>query len=466
MKSGLYVIGLVTSVVAFVTACAGDNDNAKRKKFFGPGSGNEFTTVDVEAAATEDDGLSLAGTPAQNMKLKVSCDGIAEQVVEDAQFDLPVGAKNCKVKLVSMKIGDKTYVEPAGGSGFTHHLKRDAGKLVNSANAKEFIYVTVKKSLPSPLTADSSVQYAYSAVDQFDTVDASTAEVDPRIDLTENRDSPKLKAVKATIGLQRGLNIRVQCTAANGFEGSDLNTLKCDGNSLSAMKFAVAIKENKTYNLIELSKIIFPVLPTAGVGGKKAIELPSASYHQDVKQINLNFGPVAAGDKRARVFVVSSTSEKATSGYSYGFVNLNGTATHSVGECEPQGSNANFIEQAVTLKTGVGTWRDTSNCWQWMRTETGKVLSKDRFAKCGTISSLHKMNQLTLPYFTEMKAARERNIHVLAKGAAPKLGATIDEETFWLAGGRVFNMKDGTVRDLKDIKAGETHSVLCVIKRD
>jgi hypothetical protein len=310
MKSGLYVIGLVTSVVAFVTSCAGDNDNARRKKFFGPGSGNEFTTVDVEAAATEDDGgLSLAGAPAQNLKLKVSCDGIAEQVVEDAQFDLPVGAKNCKVKLVSMKIGDKTYVEPAGGSGFIHHLKRDAGKLVNSANAKEFIYVTVKKSLPSPLTADSSVQYAYSAVDQFDTIEASTAEVDPDVNVSNN-DAPKLKAVKASIGLQRGLNIRVQCTAGSGFEGTDINTLTCDGKSVSVMKFAVDIaKESKTYSAADLAKIIFPDVATASVRGKKAVELPGASYLSDVKQINLNFGPVAAGDTRARIFVVSSTSQ-------------------------------------------------------------------------------------------------------------------------------------------------------------
>jgi hypothetical protein len=466
MKSGLYVIGLVTSVVAFVTACAGDNDNAKRKKFFGPGSGNEFTTVDVEAAATDDGGLSLAGTAAQNLKLKVSCDGIAEQVVEDAQFDLPVGAKNCKVKLVSMKIGDKTYVEPAGGSGFTHHLKRDAGKLVNSANSKEFIYVSVKKSLPSPLTADSSVQYAYSAVDQFDTIEASTAEVDPDVGVSNN-DAPKIKAVRAAIGLQRGLNIRVQCTAGNGFAGSDLNTLTCDGKSVAAMKFAVDIaRENKTYSASDLSKIVFPEVATASVKGKKISELAAASYHTDVKQINLNFGPVAAGDTKTRIFVVSSTSDKASSGYAYGFVKLNGTTTYNVGECAAQGANPNFVEQAVSLKTGIGTWRDTSNCWQWMRIETGKVLSKDRFSKCGTVTNLHKMHKLTLPYFTEMKAARDRNIHVLGKGAAPKLGANIDEETFWLAGGRVFNMKDGSVKEVKDVQAGEKHSVLCVIKRD
>jgi hypothetical protein len=462
MKSGLYVIGLVTSVVAFVTACAGDNDNSRRKKFFGPGSGNEFTTVDVEAAATEDDdGLSLAGTAAQNLKLKVSCDGIAEQVVEDAQFDLPVGAKNCKVKLVSMKIGDKTYVEPASGSGFTHHLKRDAGKLVNSANAKEFIYVTVKKSLPSPLTADSSVQYAYSAVDQFDTIEASTAEVDPDVGVAA-LDAPKLKAVKAAIGLGRGLNIALECTAGSGFEGTDINTLKCDNKSVSVMKFAVDIagKENKQYTANELANIVFPTR------GKKAIELPGASYSKDTKRLHLNFGVVAAGDKKTRVLAISSAEKREDSGYAFGLIKLNGAATLNLGECAAQGANPNFIEETVSLKTGVGTWRDTSNCWQWMRIETAKVLSKDRFSKCGTIRNLHKMHRLTLPYFTEMKAARDRNIHVLGKGAAPKLGATIDEETFWLAGGRVFNMKDGSVKEVKDVQAGEKHSVLCVIKRD
>ena len=116
MKSTVYVVGLMTSVATFLVACSDDYDSAKRKKFFGPGVGGEYTTVDVEAASTAQDGMfALAGESVQTMKLKVSCDNIPEEVVEDNQFDLPVGAKNCKAKLVSLKIGDKTYVEPAAG---------------------------------------------------------------------------------------------------------------------------------------------------------------------------------------------------------------------------------------------------------------------------------------------------------------------------------------------------------------
>lgn len=466
MKSGLYVIGLVTSVVAFVTACAGDNDNARRKKFFGPGSGNEFTTVDVEAAANGDEGgLSLAGEAVQNMKLKVSCDGVAEEVVEDSKFDLPVGSKNCKAKLISLKIGDRTYVEPAGGSGFEHYLKNDRGKLVNQANAKDILYVRVKRQLPSPLTADSNVQYVYSATTQFDTIEASTAEVAQNVTPSPGGEAPKIKAVKAMINTLNQLVVFIECTASGGFQGAKVDALTCDGKKLSDMKFATAIKEEGT----DTSETKLAEIMRAG---KSADKLADANYNASTKQIHLNFG--ATPDRRTRIFVTSlatrvanaSPAAEATFGYAFGFIKLNGTATTAVGECPAQGANPNFVQGAVTIANGVGRWRDTSNCWVWRRIVTDKVLSKDRFNSCPKIKDDPTPILPTLPYFTEMKAARDRNIHVLAKGPAPKLGATIDEETFWLAGGRVFNMKDGTVRELKDIKAGEKHSVLCVIKKD
>lgn len=457
MKSGLYVIGLVTSVVAFVTACAGDNDNAKRKKFFGPGSGNEFTTVDVEAAANgEEDGLSLAGEAVQNMKLKVSCDGVAEEVVEDSKFDLPVGSKNCKAKLISLKIGEKTYVEPAGGSGFDHYLKNDRGKLVNQADAKDILYVRVKRQLPSPLTADSNVQYVYSATTQFDTIEASTAEVAQTVTPSTAGVSPKIKAVKALINTSNQLVVFIECTASGGFQGDKVSALTCDGKKLADMKFATSIQDEGTDTSdAKLAEIMR--------GGKAADKLADANYRASTKQIHLNFG--VASDKKTRIFVASLGSG-ANVGYAFGFIKLNGTTTHATGECPAQGTNPNFVEGAVTIANGVGRWKDTSNCWVWRRLVTDKVLAKNRFKSCPKIKDDPTPILPTLPYFTEMKAARDRNIHVLAKGPAPKLGATIDEETFWLAGGRVFNMKDGSVRELKDIKAGEKHSVLCVIKKD
>ena len=132
MKNQVYVIGLITSLATIYTACQDDSGSMRRKKFSGANGSGEMTTVDVEAASTEEDAeLALAGEAVKSMKLKVSCDNVAEQVVEDSQFDLPVGATNCKAKLVSIKIGDKNYVEPVGGSGFDHYLAKDTGKFVN-----------------------------------------------------------------------------------------------------------------------------------------------------------------------------------------------------------------------------------------------------------------------------------------------------------------------------------------------
>jgi hypothetical protein len=457
MKSGLYVIGLVTSVVAFVTACAGDNDNAKRKKFFGPGSGNEFTTVDVEAASSEEDsGLSLAGEAAESLKLKVSCDGITEEIVEDSKFDLPVGQKNCKAKLVSIKIGDKTYVEPAGGSGFDHYLKNDRGRLVNQADSKDILYVRVKRQLPSPLTANANVEYVYSAVTQFDTIEASTAEVAQSASASTVGEAPKVKAVKAMINTYNELVLHIECTASPGFQGATVDVLTCEGKKLADMKFATAIQDEGTYTS---ATRLAAVMRT----GKAAKQFGRSSYVAETKQVYLNFG--SAAERKTRIFVASLTSGTNV-GYAFGFIKLNGTSTHSVGECQAQGSRANFVEGGIRIRDNVGRWEDTSNCWVWMRPETGKVSSRDRFKTCPKITNDATPRHLTLPYFTEIKAARDRNIQVIGKGAAPKLGATIDEETFWLAGGRVFNMKDGTVRELKDIKPGEKHSVLCVKKKD
>ena len=125
-----------------------------------------------------------------------------------------------------------------------------------------------------------------------------------------------------------------------------------------------------------------------------------------------------------------------------------------------------LFRSGVQLDKNLGRWRDTSNCWIWMRPETDKVFSAERFKKCPKLKNGATEAQLTLPYFTEMKAAWDRKIVDLAKGVAPGLGNDLATGTFWLAGGRVFNMQDGTVREVKDIKPGEKHSVLCVIKKD
>ena len=458
MKSTVYVVGLVTSVATLVVGCSGDYDSAKRKKFFGPGVGGEYTTVDVEAASTAQDGMfALAGESVQTMNLKVSCDGIPEELVEDSEFDLPVGARNCKAKLVSIKIGDKTYVEPAAGSGFTHYLKNDLGKLVNQADSKETIYVKVKEQLPSPLTANPSVIYVYSAVTQFDTVDADNAAIDATPS-TIGIAAPQVKVSKAFIGAQGGLNVHIECTAAGGFEGSLLDNLKCGGVDVKTMKFGIEQKdEGIAVRDADLAKVKIHLLSQFS-GGKSAL------YNLSAKVIHLNFG--VPKERKTHILVASQSSGTATS-YAYGFIRLGGTTVLNLGECAAQGAQANFVQDGVVLGSdNRGHWRDTSNCWMWQRVVTDKVKSSDRFKQCPAIKAGEQVQHRTLPYFKEMKAARDRNIHVLAKGAAPALGANIDQETFWLAGGRVFNMKDGSVRAVKDIKPNEKHSVLCVTKRD
>jgi hypothetical protein len=455
MKSTVYVVGLMTSVATFFVACSGDYDSAKRKKFFGPGVGGEYTTVDVEAASTAQDGMfALAGESVQTMKLKVSCDNITEEVVEDNQFDLPVGAKNCKAKLVSLKIGDKTYVEPAAGLGFSHYLKNDVAKFANQADAKEVIYVKVKEQLPSPLTANPSVQYVYSAVTQFDTVDADNAAIDATPS-TLGVAAPAVKVSKAFIGPHGGLNVHIECTAAGGFEGTLLDNLKCGGSDVKTLKFGVALNdETAAVKDTDLAKVKTSLIADL----KGAIYIPSA------KVINLNFG--VPQERKTHILVASRTSGASTS-YAYGFIRLGGTKVLDIGECAAQGTQANFVQDAVHLGAdNRGHWRDTSNCWVWQRVITNKVKSADRFKQCPAIKAGEQVQHRTLPYFTEMKAARDRNIHVLAKGAAPALGENMDQETFWLAGGRVFDMKDGSVRSVKDIKPNEKHHVLCVTKRD
>lgn len=457
MNHRVYVVGLVTLLSSMFVACSGDADSSKRKRFSAQGA-FEYTTVDVEAASADGrtaSGLSLTSAPIKTMKLKVSCDGIPEEVVEDDQFELPVGARNCKAKLVSLNVGDKTYVEPANGSGFEHYLKKDTGKFVNEKDPNDFIYLTVKKSLPSPLVPNSTVEYQFSAVDQFETIDASTAEVDSEIKVLSS-ESPKLKAISAMIGQYRGLNIIVQCTAGAGFVGNDVKSLVCGDQKLSEMKFAVAVREEGELNSDQLRQIM------ATAPARLATALAGSKYLVESKQLHLNFGRVEPGDVKTRVFI-ASLGTGASTGYSYGFIRLKNAKTHGMAECPEQGNRPNFIEDQVRLKDGVGVWTDTSNCWNWMRVETKKVASGKRDDECVIEKQGSKTHQLSLPFFGELRDARNRNIHVLAKGAAPKLGANVDQETFWTAGGRVFNMKDGTVRKAN---VGEVHGVLCVIRKD
>jgi len=459
MRNQVYVIGLVTSLATIYTACQDDSGSMRRKKFFGANGSGEMTTVDVEAGSTEEDAeLSLAGEAVKSMKVKVSCDNVAEQVVEDSQFDLPVGATNCKAKLVSIKIGDKNYIEPVGGSGFDHYLAKDTGKFVNEADPKDMLFAKVKQQLPSPLKPNSGVQYVYSNVTQFDAVEVGSTAIPAQTQAQEAVPAPKIKVVKAFFGPYGGLNVVIQCTAPEGYvgTGTDVDTLKCGGVDVSKMKYAVAKQAEKNLSDAEIVALI----KDSEFKDTKSL---SGLYSLTDKTVTLNFGKK---DKTTQVFVTRLTEPGKSAGYAYGFLKMSAAAaTLAQAACPAQGAQANFVHEGVQFSNKMGTWKDTSNCWLWMRPETKKVKSADRFKQCPKVKLGETLEHRTLPYFTEFKAARDRKLVELAKGPAPKLGEDLDK-TFWLAGGRVFNVADGSVREVKDIRPNETHSVLCVLKRD
>ena len=460
MKNQVYVIGLITSLATIYTACQDDSGSARRKKFFGANASGELTTVDVEAASTEEDGeLALAGDAVNKMKLKVRCDNVPEEVVEDSQFDLPVGATNCKAKLVSIKIGDKNYIEPVGGSGFTHYLAKDTGKLVNEADAKDILFVKVKQQLPTPLKVNSGVQYVYSNVTQFDTVEVEHAEL-PTQGSNSGIASPKLKVSKAFIGTYGGLNIVLKCDDAADFVGDGVTSLTCGGVEIkkdSILDFALVPFTTKLAKPSDTElKSLIPEKEYLNYNDRKGIYSPTN------KTITFNFG---IKKKEKQVFVARAKNNAGQQSFAYGFVKFDGIPTLAVAACPAQGDQANFILESVQGGTNMGTWKDTSNCWLWMRPDTKKVKSLERFKQCPAIKAGETVEHRTLPYYTEFKAARDRKLVELAKGPAPKLGDDLDK-TFWLAGGRVFNAADGSVREVKDVKPNETHNVLCVLKRD
>ena len=340
-----------------------------------------------------------------------------------------------------------------GGSGFTHYLAKDTGKLVNEADAKDRLFVKVKQQLPSPLKANSGVQYVYSNVTQFDTVEVAHTPVDTLSNGT-GLVSPQLKVAKAYIGPQDGLNVQVECKVGTGFEGSDVSALKCGDVEISKIRFSIAVQDEKTLNPEQLSSL--------SKSEKFLKDMPGSSYLVATKMITLNFG--VPWQKKTHVFIASLKQDNQAA-YAYGFIKLSGMATLAVEACPAQGAQANFVHEGVQFSNKMGIWKDTSNCWLWTRPETKKVKSADRFKQCPAVKPGETLEHRTLPYYTEFKAAWDRKLVELTKGPAPKLGEDLDK-TFWLAGGRVFNGADGSVREVKDVKPNETHNVLCVRKRD
>jgi hypothetical protein len=447
MNSKLYLPALVALLGVTITSCQGDQGSSRGKR----SSNSGWASVDFEAGNAEHDqnSLSLAdGDDAQPVvayKLQVECDDVEAMDVEAAPFEIPIGAVNCVAKLKSIKVGEKNYIEAAGGSGFTKYAVNEVGKFVNDKDANDQLYVRVKKQLPSPLKADATVEYDYSNVQAFETVVGTRDGVDNVVG-SSGAKAPEIKVASAKL-LASALNLKLICKDAAGFVGTEMNQMECAKVAVKDMKIAVKTRKDETTpKKAELSSAI----SESGVLFK---DLPSTIDRSSQLGINIT------GLADSKVYLVVIANQDS---YSYGFVRMNADSLAANPVCVPQGDRANFVLLATNTTTGRGRWQDTANCNVWVRPSMEKVTAGQRFKLCPAANADEPAGKRLLPYGADMKAAYDRNIKDLVFGDAPKLGA--QTTTFWMAGGRVFNMATGTFRSAKDIKPGEKHGVVCFVK--
>lgn len=452
MQGRIYAPALLAAFGLIVASCQGEQSSTRGKRSSTSGS-DQWASVDFEAAVTqrEDQSLSLADNeeivkPVVAFKLIAECDDVEPLDVEAAPFDLPVGAKNCVAKLKAIKIGEKNYIEAADGTGFTKYAVGEVGKLVNDKDAKDVLYVRVIKQLPSPLTADATVQYDYSNIMSFDTIDGSREGIENTF-ASGGQNAPQIKVAAAKLQDNMSLQLSLSCIHPSGFVNSTMDQMTCGSDSVKSMKLAVIEKKtDATPSSADLQAAI-------NQKGKEFSKI-SSNLLQENKQLRMNI-PVA--DSPFYLVVIANGTSN-----SYGFVRMKAGALAADAGCPAQGDQANFIHISTSTKHGLGRWKDTSNCNVWVRPTLEKVESSKRFAACKAADADEPAGIRLLPYGKDMKAAYARQIKDLAFGTAPKLG---DQNlTFWMAGGRVFNMADGTFKEIKDIKPGEKHSILCFIK--
>jgi hypothetical protein len=455
MNSKIYASVLLSVLGIGLVGCQGDQGNSRGRRHGGNGS-TGWASIDFEAANSQSDesSLSLAdgadAAPVVAYKISVNCDDVTPLEVEEAPFDLPLGAKNCVAKLKSIKIGQKNYIEPAGGSGFKTYSVSEIGQFVNDKDAGDKLFVRVRKQLPSPLNEDASIQYDYSNIQSFETIDGTREGIDNAI-VTGGQAAPQIKVTSARLE-KNGLVVHVACTEASGFSSSIMKDMKCAGANVSPMQFAIGYRtDNAIPAESELKKII-----GTDSNDKTALKLNPEFMAVD-KTLKFNFKDVK--DSKYYLLVAANGSS-----YTYGFIRMSGGNIAAATECPAQGAQANFILKSTDTVTGIGHWRDTNGCNVWLRPTLDKVISSKRFSQCPAAKPGEAAGKRLLPYGTDMKAAYDRNIKDLAFGDAPKLGA--QDTTFWMAGGRVFDMATGKFREVRDIGPNEKHSVLCFIKRD
>lgn len=451
MSSKIYTTALLSLLTIVANGCQDENDPYRGRRH-GASSRGDLASVDFEAAnsQTSENSLSLAEgdvAPVAAFKISVACDGVTPVEFDAAPFNLPAGATNCIAKLKSIKIGEKNYVEPAGGAGFTNYAVNEVGKFENEKDANDKLYVRVRKQLPSPLTADVAVQYDYSNIQSFETVQG-TREGQDNVFTSGGANAPQIKATSAKLS-GNTLNVKLTCTDTAGFVGAGMADLTCAGVKVKDMKIAIdgratddAPKAEDLKSLIQKS-------------GKSISTL--GSFVAAEKSLLLGFKDV----KDSQYYLIAAANGDS---YTYGFIKIGGGAIANVTKCPAQGNQANFVLEPASTIPGISEWRDTSNCNAWLRPTLLKVESSKRFALCRAATKGAPDGKLLLPYGADMKAAYDRNIKDLAFGDAPKLGDP--NTTFWMAGGRVFDMATGKFREVKDIKPHEEHSVVCFFRKN
>lgn len=415
------------------------------------GSSQDMASVDFEAAASEDDQESLAladNTVVPTMssfKMSVSCKGIDAFEVTTVPFNIPIGASNCLAKLKSMKVGDKNYIEPEGGSGLTHFLVNDRGQFVNEAYAQDKLYVRVKKQLPSTISASASVEYEFSNIVKFDTIDGSRGET-PSSMVSSGTSAPPLKVVAAVRRVDV-LNVKLSCADPKGFVNSTLDTMMCGSFAIKDLKVALMPTTEDKASASTLTSLQSKLVSVK--------ELPNVLGAENNLVIGFK-NPV-----ESPYYLFSAANGQS---YTYGFIKMGFTNTVQSQPCAAQGDQPNFIKVSTNTTTGIGQWRDTSNCNVWIRPSLAeKVRRNDRFKYCGTAVKDGVTQKWYLPYGSEIKAAYDRKMKDLAFGPAPKLG---EPTTFWLVGGRVFNMADGSIRAAAANEDLGAHSILCFLKKN
>lgn len=432
----------VSFLTCFLVGCQGETASIGGQSKSADRTDGTPVSITFEANTADDDdddSLSLADREAKEFKIQVQCEGIPAVEIDTVPFNLPAGARKCVAKLKSLKLGDKRYIEPSAGSGMTHFRARDHGILVNEANPEDKLFVKVLKQLPDVVTKEAVVQYLFSNVSRFNTVVGTRADVGSDL-VTVGNESPKLKVTGARLHA-KGMNVRLVCTDNGGFVGDNVKDkdVYCGSkeDTISGYKFALIAKAEGALTQANLQKII-------SESGKSVPAIASV-FVPDTKTLVLAFKDLPTAN--SYLFI----AEKQGS-YTYGFIKLlPGNITVQPLKPEPQGNPPNFYFFGFHVEQRP-VWRENATARFWSRPSSAKFLVGARGLACRSAG-------LRVPTHSDFYNAWKSNIVDLTGGDQKNSMGDL-KTTFWLAGGSVFDLRNGTA--LRPINGQERHSILCV----